>query len=54
MELLAFIFDQFKIPIIGITVFVLLAWIRVIIRPVRRISPEELEQQKNVKDSEEA
>lgn len=50
MELLYFIWDQFKVPILGLTVFILLAWLRVVVRPVRRESPEEMEQREKVND----
>ncbi|MFZ5641945.1 MAG: hypothetical protein ACOY4Q_14820 [Bacillota bacterium] len=43
MELLYFIWSQFKIPIIGITVLVLLAWLRVFVRPVRRVPPQDVD-----------
>lgn len=53
MELLFFIWDQFKVPIIGVTVLALLAWLRFSV-PVRRVPSKEMEQYENVKDSGEA
>jgi len=37
MDLVWFFIDQFKVPIIGLTLFGLFIWIRVFVRPVRRI-----------------
>jgi hypothetical protein len=48
MELLYFIWSQFKIPIIGIAVFVLSAWIMVFVRPVRRVPPRDADRRKDI------
>ncbi len=41
MELLYFIWSQFKIPILGLTILGLLAWIRFFVLPVGRVLPDE-------------
>lgn len=49
MDLLWFLLVQFQIPIIGLTLFGLFIWIRVFLRPIRRVAPPDFQKNEKAK-----